>query len=84
MLPHTPRPPGAPGTRSRLLHALMPGSPAVDAGYAFDCTDLYAATLAFDQRGQYRHADGNLDGAFRCDMGAYEFGETVFVPLVVR
>ncbi len=59
-------------------HALLPGSPAIDAG----STSL--ATTAFDQRGVpfLRRVDGNSDGVARPDMGALEqqaFGSSDFV-----
>lgn len=45
-------------------HALLPGSPAIDAGTNASCPLL-------DQRGQGRR-DGNADGVVVCDVGAYE------------
>lgn len=45
--------------------ALMMGSPAIDAGDSLECPNE-------DQRGQMGRADGNLDGVFTCDVGAYE------------
>ncbi len=47
-----------------LTHALLPGSPAIDAAGS-DCD-------AFDQRGFSRPADGDLDGLAFCDAGAFE------------
>ncbi len=47
--------------------ALLPGSPAIDAGDNHRCPE-------FDQRGMYRPVDGNADGTATCDMGAYEAG----------
>ncbi|MBC7870320.1 MAG: right-handed parallel beta-helix repeat-containing protein, partial [Chitinophagaceae bacterium] len=44
---------------------LLPGSVAIDAGSNGGCP-------ATDQRGQARPTDGNLDGTFVCDVGAYE------------
>jgi predicted outer membrane repeat protein len=47
-------------------HALIQGSPAIDAGNGASCP-------ASDQRGVARPTDGNGDGAPACDVGAYEF-----------
>ena len=49
--------------------ALLPSSPAIDAADPSVCPNV-------DQRGQSGRADGNLDGTFACDIGAYE----LFVP----
>jgi cysteine-rich repeat protein len=46
-------------------HALVPGSPAIDAGAAAGCGPV-------DQRGQARPADGNDDTLPLCDIGAFE------------
>ena len=45
--------------------ALLGGSPAIDAGDSAQCPNE-------DQRGQMGRADGNIDGVFQCDIGAYE------------
>lgn len=45
--------------------ALRPGSPAIDAADSAECPND-------DQRGQMGRADGNIDGVFACDVGAYE------------
>jgi hypothetical protein len=55
-------------------HALVAGSPAIDAGDPGGCRDNSGALLLKDQRGFTRHVDGNSDGAARCDIGAVEFG----------
>ena len=47
-----------------LTHALLPGSPAIDAGGT--------ACLPTDQRGVARPLDGNGNGLWACDIGAYE------------
>jgi hypothetical protein len=63
-------------------HALVPGSPAIDAG-GTDCTDATGAPLLADQRGQPRLVDGDGDGTATCDIGAFEFFPVVnaFVTL---
>jgi hypothetical protein len=53
-------------------HALVPGSPAIDAGGAV-CTDANNAPLLTDQRGRPRLVDGDGDGTAACDIGAFEF-----------
>lgn len=52
-------------------HALLPGSPAIDA-VAENCTDLEGDLVLTDQRGEPRPADGNGDGNTACDIGAFE------------
>ncbi len=60
-------------------HALLLGSPAVDAGTNSGCP-------ATDQRGVARPVDGNGDGTAMCDIGAVEAPPSwrAFLPLVVR
>jgi uncharacterized repeat protein (TIGR01451 family) len=48
-----------------LTHALLEGSPAIDAGDDEACPNN-------DQRGGIRPADGDEDGEFICDIGAFE------------
>jgi len=48
---------------SALTHALLPGSPAIDAG---SCADITGAQLISDQRGSIRPQ------GLSCDIGAYE------------
>jgi len=47
------------------FHFLLTGSPAIDAGDDANCPNN-------DQRGAIRPGDGDNDGAFICDIGAYE------------
>jgi hypothetical protein len=60
-------------------HALVAGSPAIDAGNPGGCPDNSGALLLTDQRGFVRHVDGNNDGTVRCDIGAFEYGAE-FIP----
>ena len=48
-----------------LTHALLDGSPAIDAGDDVACPNN-------DQRGSIRPADGDDNGTFICDIGAFE------------
>ncbi|MEW5985446.1 MAG: choice-of-anchor Q domain-containing protein, partial [Chloroflexota bacterium] len=54
--------------------ALLPGSPAIEAGDAAGCLDSEGFLLGIDQRNYDRRADGDGDGWRVCDIGAYEFG----------
>jgi hypothetical protein len=49
--------------------ALLPGSPAIDAGNPSGCRDSQGNLLTTDQRGYPRHDPEDTGG---CDMGAYE------------
>jgi hypothetical protein len=49
--------------------ALLPGSPAIDAGNPSGCTDGHGHLLTTDQRGMPRPDKEDTGG---CDMGAYE------------
>jgi hypothetical protein len=49
--------------------ALLPGSPAIDAGNPAGCTDGSGHLLTTDQRGMPRP---DREDAVGCDVGAYE------------
>jgi hypothetical protein len=56
-------------------HALLPGSPAIDAGDNTGCPPT-------DQRGVTKPQDGNDDGTAICDIGAFEL--VTPAPFVTR
>ncbi len=58
-----------------LTHALLAGSPAIDAG---NCTDPDGNPVLFDQRGFPRPQ------GVTCDMGAYELGFQLYLPVIIR
>jgi CSLREA domain-containing protein len=55
-----------------LTHALLAGSPAIDAGDPAGCLDHNNALLTTDQRDYARPIDGDGNGNVRCEMGAFE------------
>lgn len=54
-----------------MTMALLPGSPAIDAGNALICANASVNNL--DQRGVTRPQDGDNDGNAVCDIGAFEY-----------
>lgn len=60
---------------STMTHALLTGSPALDAVPVADCTDLNSVPLTTDQRGIVR-PQGTA-----CDIGAYELEATVLLTV---
>src|SRR5207245_2298235 len=63
---------------STQTHALLPGSPAIDAGAPAGCTDDLGAPLTTDQRGVARPQDGGTGQGLRCDIGAFEYLQPQF------
>ncbi len=61
-----------------LTHALLPASPAIDAGNVSGCKDQIAVPLLTDQRGWHRPFGPH------CDIGAYELGAFLYLPLIVK
>jgi hypothetical protein len=61
-----------------LTHALLKGSPAINAGNPTGCVDWTGALLTTDQRGFGRHLSA------RCDMGAFEYPAELFLPLILK
>jgi uncharacterized Zn-binding protein involved in type VI secretion len=62
-----------------LTHALLSGSPAIDAGDDTGCPQT-------DQRGIMRPQDGDIDTSARCDIGAFEVEPKMllYLPLLKR
>ena len=64
-------------------HALLPGSPAIDAGSPAAPGSGGNACQSTDQRGVKRPVDGDHDGVARCDSGAFELVPPVRVPATI-
>jgi hypothetical protein len=64
-------------------HALVAGSPALDAGNPSGCRNNSGTLLQTDQRGLSRHVDSNNDGSARCDIGAFEAKELFVVAAIL-
>lgn len=62
------------GSTRNISLLSSPANPAIDQGDPAGCKDQLDVLLPFDQRGSLfdRILDGNLDGAARCDIGAFE------------
>jgi hypothetical protein len=58
--------------------ALLPGSPAIDAGDPAGCTDNLGAPLTTAPRGFARPQDGHGDGRAICALGAYDRCNGIF------
>ena len=64
-------------------HALVDGSPALDAGDPGGCRNSQGSLLSTDQRGFARHVDSKNNGAARCDIGAFEAKELFVVAAIL-
>jgi hypothetical protein len=58
-------------------HALLPGSPAIDAADNRTCP-------ATDQRGRPRPVDGDNDSTAVCDIGAFELQRNFYFPVILK
>jgi hypothetical protein len=65
---------------STATRALLPGSPALDAGAPAGCTGSGGSAIAVDQRGWARPFGTGAP----CDLGAYERGGFLFLPLMLK
>jgi hypothetical protein len=67
-------------------HALLAGSPAIDAAKNSVCAAAPISNL--DQRGQSRTglaADGDQNGTVTCDIGAFELlGKLIHLPIIFK
>lgn len=55
-----------------FTRALLPGSPAIDAGNPAGCADENGTPFLKDQRRLKRTVDGDANGSAICDIGAFE------------
>ncbi len=60
--------------------ALLPGSPALDTANTGGCRDALGALILTDQRGFIRP----FPTGGRCDIGAFEFGWTLLLPIILK
>ena len=75
---------GSGGAGEHFTHALLLGSPAIDAGDPATPGSGGSACESKDQRDWVRPIDADLDGTARCDIGAYEALINLFLPLIMR
>lgn len=78
---------------STFTHALLPGSPVIDAGKPTGCLDPSGLPLTTDQRGFVRPVAGNGNTVSICDLGAYESNSSsapgpttnwIYLPLIQK
>jgi hypothetical protein len=63
-----------------MTQALLPGSPAIDAGNPSGCRGPDGNVLSTDQRGFPRPVAGDADNDVICDIGAYELQPAAAAP----
>jgi hypothetical protein len=63
---------------STFTHALLAGSPAIDAG------SPTCPPPDTDQRGVRRPIDGDGDGEAICDMGSFEAQSNLYLPIILK
>lgn len=65
-------------------HALLAGSPAIDAGNPLGCKEQTGNQLSWDQRGFPRPVDGDKNGNAACDIGAFEYAPPFNAPTATQ
>jgi CSLREA domain-containing protein len=69
---------------SSRTHALLAGSPAIDAGNPLGCKEQNGFQLSSDQRGFPRPVDGDKNGQALCDIGAFEYVPPANAPTATQ
>lgn len=69
-----------------MTHALLSGSPALDAANPDTPGSSANSCATTDQRWITRPVDGNNDGTATCDVGAYEYeaANRIYLPVIMK